>query len=106
MCMGIPMQVETLVPGYAFCHGRGERRRLSTMLVGDCVPGEWLLAFLDDAREKIDGSRAAEINEVLDMLQAVLNGCSDDMLAPGFTLPSSMSHADIAAFAPQATKDN
>lgn len=98
MCIGIPMQVKTVEPGFAYCHGRGENRRLSTLLVGDCAPGDWLLTFLDDARERIDALRAAEIDGVLDMLQAVLSGTSDDIIAPDFALPSSMSEADIAVF--------
>lgn len=104
MCIGIPMQVRTVEPGFAYCHGRGETRRISTLLVGDCVQGDWLLAFLDDARERIEASRAAEINDVLDMLQAVLSGQSDDIAVPDFALPSSMSEADIAVFAHQSQR--
>ena len=102
MCIGLPMQVRTVEPGFAYCHGRGESRRISTLLVGDCVQGDWLLAFLDDARERIDASRAAEINDVLDMLQAALSGHSDDIAVPDFALPSCMSGADIAVFAHQS----
>ncbi|NMM27151.1 MAG: HypC/HybG/HupF family hydrogenase formation chaperone [Glaciimonas sp.] len=99
MCIGIPMQVRMVGPGFAYCHGRGENRRISTLLVGDCAPGDWLLTFLDDARERIDALRAAEIDGVLDMLQAVFSGTSGDIVAPDFALPSSMSKADIAGLA-------
>lgn len=102
MCIGIPMQVLAVSGGFADCRGRGERRRISTLLVGDCAPGDWLLTFLDDARERIDGVRAGEINAVLDMLQAALGGdagSAGDFPAPDFILPSSMSAAEVGALA-------
>lgn len=101
MCIGIPMQVIAVEPGFATCRGRGERQRISTLLVGDCIPGDWLLAFLDDAREKIDAARAAEINDVLDMLQVALGGESDHLTMPDFALPSSMNETEIAALTNQ-----
>jgi len=96
MCIGIPMQVERVETGYVLCRGRGEQRRISTLLVGPCQPGDWLLTFLDDARERIDAVRAAEINEVLDMLQQALGGHSGNVAAD-FVLPSSMSTAELSA---------
>lgn len=96
MCIGIPMQVDAIEPGFARCRGRGEARRVSTLLVGDCAPGDWLLVFLDDARERIDDVRAAEIDSTLDLLQYALGGQSGGLGHPGFVLPSSM---DVAAFA-------
>lgn len=95
MCIGIPMQVIDAEPGLANCSGRGELRRVSTLLVGECVAGDWLLVFLDDARERIDAARAAEVNAALDILQHVLEG-GDGGGDPGFILPS---HADVSAFA-------
>lgn len=99
MCIGFPMQVQSVEPGFANCRGRGESRRISTMLVGQCAAGDWLLTFLDDAREHIDALRAAEINGVLDMLDAAFSGASDTFGAPNFVLPSSMSGAELAGLA-------
>lgn len=90
MCIGIPMQVISVEPGFALCRGGGEVRRISTMLVGECAPGDWLLSFLDDARERIDAVRAAEIEALLAMLDAALNGTAGAHAMPGFVLPSSM----------------
>jgi hydrogenase expression/formation protein HypC len=95
MCIGIPMQVLDAEPGFANCFGRGETRRISTLLVGDCVAGEWLLVFLNDARERIDAARAAEVNATLDILQQVLDG-GEGSGDPGFILPSS---AGVSTFA-------
>ena len=73
MCIGIPMKVLAVEPGFAQVVGRGEARRVSTLLVGDCVAGQWLLVFLNDAREVIDAGRAQEVNATLDLLQSVID---------------------------------
>lgn len=93
MCIGIPMQVLSATPGFADVTGRSETRRVGTRLVGDVAPGQWLLVFLDDARELISPERAAEVNTTLDLLAlAIGQGASptfpDD---PGFVLPSAMN---------------
>lgn len=92
MCIGIPMQVISLEPGFAQVTGRGETRRVRTALVGDCQTGDWLLVFLDDARELISPERAQEVNATLDLLASAL-GQGDAPEFPvdlGFALPSAM----------------
>jgi hydrogenase expression/formation protein HypC len=84
------MQVTATEPGHAWCEGRGERRRVSTALVGPVVPGDWLLVFLADAREHIDVDRAAEVNAALDLVLGAMQGLDADGEA-GFTLPSQMT---------------
>lgn len=95
MCIGIPMQVIDAKPGFANCVGRGELRCVSTLLVGECIAGDWLLVFLNDARERIDAARADEVNATLDILQHVLEG-GEGGGNPGFILPSQ---ADVSSFA-------
>jgi hydrogenase expression/formation protein HypC len=90
MCIGIPMQVKAVEPGYALCVGRGETRRVNTALVGAVAPGDWLLVFLNDAREQIDAGRAAEINATLDLVFGAMQGGVADAPAE-FELPSRMS---------------
>lgn len=96
MCIGIPMQVLTLEPGFAQVQGRGETRRIKTTLIGDCAVGDWLLTFIDDAREIISAERAREVNATLDLLQAVMGGelLGEDADA-AFSLPSAMSANDL-----------
>ncbi|MFO1318263.1 MAG: HypC/HybG/HupF family hydrogenase formation chaperone [Burkholderiales bacterium] len=89
MCVGIPMQVLATRPGSAVVVGRGEQRDVSTLLVDPPVPGDWLLVFLDTARESITGERADEVNAALDLLEAALTGAPPG--APGFELPSAVS---------------
>jgi hydrogenase expression/formation protein HypC len=101
MCIGIPMKVFRTEPGHAWVAGRGEIKRVDTALVGDCDENEWLLVFLDAARERIDAARAAEVNAVLDLVQGAMRGAPADMDAsiddPGFTLPSRMDPTALAA---------
>ncbi len=96
MCIGIPMQVIEADGRFALCEGRGERRRINTALVGDVVPGDWLLVFLDDARERIDAGRAAEVNTALDLVLGAMQGAE----LPGdidFALPSQMTPEQMRA---------
>jgi hydrogenase expression/formation protein HypC len=97
MCIGIPMQVSQSEPGYAWVMGRGETRKVNTRLVGETAAGEWLLVFLEDARESITSQRATEVNAMLDLLQEAMGtlGGSDQVAHlnddPGFALPSAMN---------------
>lgn len=101
MCIGLPMQVIATRDGFAQVRGRGDEREVNTALVGDCAIGDWLLIFIDGAREHISAERAAEVNATLDLLEDSLAGCYDAAAAddPGFALPSSMSAAQLAALA-------
>ena len=92
MCMGIPMQVLTVEPGFAHVAGRGGQRRVSTLLTGPCEPGQWLLVFLDDARELISAERAREVDATLDLLLSALapDGAYAGPQDPGFARPSAM----------------
>jgi hydrogenase expression/formation protein HypC len=92
MCIGIPMQVISVEPGFANVTGRGETRRVRTSLIDDCEPSQWLLVFLDDARESITQERAAEVNATLDLLAAAIGQGASPAFPdePGFALPSGM----------------
>jgi hydrogenase assembly chaperone HypC/HupF len=79
MCLGIPMQVIEVREGLAVCEGRNGRQTINTMLVGEVEPGQWLLTFLNAARETIDAEQAALLDAALDGLQAVANGGELDM---------------------------
>ena len=68
------MQVTEVEELFAWCDGRNGRKRINTMLLGAVQPGDWLLTFLDSAREAIDAERAAMINSALDALERVAAG--------------------------------
>lgn len=100
MCIGIPMQVLEADGRFALCTGRGEQRRITTALVGDVRPGDWLLVFLDDAREAIDADRAAEVNAALDLVLGAMQGLETQEDA-GFALPSQMNTEQLRALTGQ-----
>lgn len=77
MCIGIPMQVMEVEDMFAWCEGRNGRVRINTMLTGDVRQGDWLLTFMDSAREVIDAGRAALINSALEALDRVAAGETD-----------------------------
>jgi len=92
MCIGIPLQVRTVEPGHALCVGRGGPRRVGTALVGEVAVGDWLLVFLDQAQQRIDEQRAAEIEATLALLEAAQTDAPID-LPVGFELPSQTTRA-------------
>lgn len=102
MCIGIPMQVITTRPGFATVAGRGEVREVNTALIDACAPGDWLLVFLDAAREHIDASRAVEVNATLDLLSSVFTGGAGAHDAAAFSLPSAMNADQLAALTGKA----
>ena len=74
MCMGIPMQVVQAGFGSAICNHGNEQRQIDTMLVGDVQPGDWVLVFIDAAREVISAKDAERISNALSSLTSVMNG--------------------------------
>ncbi len=98
MCIGTPMQVHSVHERHAVCEGRGQKRKVNTALVGEVKPGDWLLIFMDDAREAITAERAAEVNAALDLVEGAMNGVLSSASAQsnaGFALPSQMSADQI-----------
>ncbi|PPE70077.1 HypC/HybG/HupF family hydrogenase formation chaperone [Caldimonas thermodepolymerans] len=93
MCIGIPMQVIEAADGLARCTGRKGEQQVRTALVGEVAPGDWVLVFLDSAVERLDATRAAEIEATLDLVDQALAG-GDAQAPAAFALPSAMS-ADL-----------
>lgn len=96
MCIGLPMQVLSTTPGHATVAGRGVQRHIDTALVGEVQPGDWLLIFLDAARERISAERAAEVNATLDLMAGLMAGAETDPAQACFELPSAMSAGQLA----------
>ncbi len=99
MCIGIPMQVQSISPGHALVVGADHAERVNTDLVGDCQPGDWVLVFLGSVRERISPERAAEVQATLLLVQASMSG-QYDAATPAhaaFDLPSAMGPEQLAA---------
>ena len=108
------MQVQSVRPGFATVRRAAagvqpEEREVRTALVDPVAPGDWLLVFLDDARERLSPERAAEISATLALVEAALSGgeAEDpgaaghprDTLAPAaFDLPSRWTPEQLEAF--------
>lgn len=103
MCIGLPMRL--LEPGstQALVERRGHRERIDLRLVGPCAAGDWVLVFQGAARERLDATRAAEIDAALALLERGLAGSHDPAADPGFELPSSMGADALAALAGRPT---
>lgn len=97
MCMGIPMQVMALQPPrQALVHGRGETKTVDTALLDGLAVGDWVLVFIDGAREHISAERAAEVDATLDLVALAMGGAQADGDA-AFALPSAMSDEQLRA---------
>lgn len=101
MCVAVPMQVLSLSPGHARVAGRGEQRTVNTALVDGLAPGDWVLVFLDSARQRIDAATAAEVNATLDLVEAAMRQRPGADEAAAFALPSQLSAADLRALTGQ-----
>ncbi len=97
MCIGTPMRLLSVQGHQGLAQGRGRQERVDLRLVDAPQPGQWLLVFNGAARERLDPSRAAEIDAALDLLSAGIAGTATPEDDPGFELPSAMSAGQLAA---------
>jgi hydrogenase expression/formation protein HypC len=77
MCIGIPMRVIEAQAHFAICESGETRKRVNTLFVGDVEPGQWLLVFLDTAREILTEAQARQLQDALLAVDAVINGNTD-----------------------------
>ncbi|WP_317930515.1 HypC/HybG/HupF family hydrogenase formation chaperone [Halioxenophilus sp. WMMB6] len=81
MCIGIPMQVLEAYAEASLCTTpNGELVTIDTLLVGPQQPGNWLLTFLNTAREQIEAEQAEKILAALIGLQNAIAGDSFEHL--------------------------
>ncbi len=74
MCIGIPMQVLEVEGMRALCEGMGRRQHVDTLLIDTPEPGDWVLVFLNSAREIIDEAQAKTIADALTAVNLALAG--------------------------------
>jgi hydrogenase expression/formation protein HypC len=68
------MQVFGFNGEYALCERDGAHHLIDTQLVGKPQIGDWLLTFLDTAREVISPEHAVQIQDALQALTLTLQG--------------------------------
>lgn len=74
MCLGLPMTVVDGDDFSALCEWQGEKRRVSTLLVGRQAAGTHLLVHIDSAVRVLDAAEAEAIGRALDGLAAATEG--------------------------------
>jgi hydrogenase expression/formation protein HypC len=74
MCLGLPMTVIDGDDFSALCEWQGERRRVSTLLVGRQTSGSRVLVHLDSAVRTLDEAEAEAIDRALAGLLAAAEG--------------------------------
>ena len=94
--------IEQLSPGWVRVAGRGEVKRVDTALVGELALGEWVLVFIDGARERLSPERAAEVDAALDLVAQAMGGATHLADDPGFALPSAMSAEQLRSLTGRA----
>ncbi|MFC4348590.1 HypC/HybG/HupF family hydrogenase formation chaperone [Kordiimonas lipolytica] len=77
MCVGLPMKVLEAGFGQALCDYRGEQRTIDTILVGNVEPGQWVMVFINAAREIISEDDALKSLNALIALEKVMQGETD-----------------------------
>ena len=77
MCTGTPMRIVSTEHGMAVACGGGQTERLNMLMVGELLPGTWVLAFQGAALRVLSAEEAAQTDAALDALAAVLAGGSD-----------------------------
>jgi len=73
MCLGIPMQVVTVLSEHvAHCQGMGQQKNIDMNLVGQQFVGTWVITFLDAAREVVDEDKALQITNALEAVNLAM----------------------------------
>ncbi len=71
------MRVIEAHPHFAICESGDRQKRVETLFVGEVEAGQWLLVFLDNAREILTEEQAIQLNNALLAIDQVMNGNMD-----------------------------
>lgn len=74
MCLGLPMRVVESDGYFAVAEGRGERRRVSLLIVGEVAIGTPILVHAGDAVRVLSEEELPLIERALDGVEAALAG--------------------------------
>lgn len=81
MCIGVPMQVISVTGLEATCRRRnGEERLVDLSLIGDALPGTWLLVHINTARSVLEPGDADKVEDALQAVEAIMRGENVDHL--------------------------
>lgn len=74
MCLGLPMTIVETDGVSALCEFRGDRRRISMLLLSNPPVGTKVLVHIDTAIRRLDEAEARLIADAIEGLTAVLGG--------------------------------
>lgn len=74
MCLALPMRIVESDGYFAIVEGRGERRRVSLLLIGEVPVGTAVLVHADNALRVIDEEELPLLERALDGVEAALEG--------------------------------
>lgn len=74
MCLGLPMQIQSVDGLVATCRGMGRTETVSLALIGDGAPGDHMLCYLGTAIRRLGSQEAAEIEDALRAVEAASEG--------------------------------
>jgi hydrogenase expression/formation protein HypC len=74
MCLGLPMRVVESDGYFAIVEGRGERRRVSLLIVGEVAIGTPVLVHADNAVRVLSEEELPLLEQALDGLEAAVTG--------------------------------
>ena len=77
MCIGIPMQVVRCEEHRALCVSGSDETWVDLSLLGPQPKDTWVLVFLGAAREVLTEARAAQVQDALGAVAAVMEGQTD-----------------------------
>lgn len=97
MCIGIPMRVEQVFEHFIWAreYEAAECRKVETALINPVQVGDWVLVFINSARETITPERAHEIIQTQALIKSFMLGrpLLDEQV--DFALPSEMTQQEI-----------
>ncbi|MCI1209457.1 MAG: HypC/HybG/HupF family hydrogenase formation chaperone [Treponema sp.] len=70
MCVGLPARVDLIKEGMAIVDATGVKRRISTELIRDLNPGDYVMVHAGVAIAKINGKDDEETDSLLENLDA------------------------------------
>lgn len=69
MCVGLPAKVTELKDGMAVVDATGAKRTVTTELLDDLQPGDYIMIHAGAAIAKISGDDQEETDEIMEALQ-------------------------------------
>ena len=73
MCVGLPAKVTELKDGVAVINAGGAEREVSSEMIADLAPGDYVMVHAGMAIAKITGDDEAQAEDVLDGLEDLLS---------------------------------